>query len=292
MGSRRESGNGVTFVLAVKASQLVYGHGSGAKLGSSGGQSSFLDGELDEWRFWHGERTRQELLRLKDKPLTPSLTTAYGDPEAQLLPSRIMANFNFDQSPPLAQSDSCTNSGTIPCPLLSLMPIFPLDEDPRMKQLSSAGQPIYQANGNQLRSSPAGIFYVQGAASITDGFLKINAPAPGFYQVRLTAPRFPVSLVDVYLSRCLSRPYASVQVLLVSRRLPHQGIPCSSCLLPALATRILQGQPPICHVEGGLQWEDSFLSLLAAPGTCSYLPPTRLIAGGASSNLTPAPVFT
>ncbi len=99
---------------------------AGAKLSwTAGGAHALLDGELDEWRFWHGERTRQELVGLKDRNLVPGLLSSFGDPQDPALAARLLALYSFDQAPPLAQADPCTLAAADACPLTAMLPVFP-----------------------------------------------------------------------------------------------------------------------------------------------------------------------
>eukprot|EP00286_Rhodomonas_abbreviata_P022922 CAMPEP_0181315814 /NCGR_PEP_ID=MMETSP1101-20121128/15571_1 /TAXON_ID=46948 /ORGANISM="Rhodomonas abbreviata, Strain Caron Lab Isolate" /LENGTH=1134 /DNA_ID=CAMNT_0023423037 /DNA_START=135 /DNA_END=3540 /DNA_ORIENTATION=+ len=100
-------------------------------------QFGLFEGDLDEWRFWNGERRQTDVLSWFQKPLSPALSVYYGNPtqisgsggiitkDNYKIASLLIANFNFDWDQ--SNSDSCASEQLVDgCAFTTLIPIFPV----------------------------------------------------------------------------------------------------------------------------------------------------------------------
>jgi hypothetical protein len=158
---------------------------------------TYFEGYIDEWRFWHGYRMVNEIVSNMRRQLNPDKTNSYGDPadpsfvvtqdKSTSRVSALMALWNFDQKQ--AATNMCIRSGYSNCELTELLPVFPVQGDPR---LTLAGVQLYRAFGRNVVTSPTddsgAMFYSAGGRIGLDyGNLTIGVNKPGLYQVMVIA---------------------------------------------------------------------------------------------------------
>lgn len=187
-----EGPNGNSFA---SGTALIFGAYKGAAA-----PHSYFEGQLDEWRFWHGYRSPTEIVEEMNTKLRPELNDAYGnpaDPAISALPdpagstqkslsriSTLMTLYNFDSK--YSDYTTCAAAGLdYGCAITGLQPIFPAADDTR---IPSPGLALYKGYGSNVVSAPTDntgtIFYSDGGQLTMDrGNITMSVPAPGNYQV-------------------------------------------------------------------------------------------------------------
>jgi len=132
--------NGTACVSATEGS-LVFG----AYGGPRGGAGMYLDGWLDEWRFWNGVRTQGKIQEFYKDLMKPSREAFDGDPTANTITNdnyktlaSVLAVYSMDYMCPIGVAR--------PCAITNMLPVYPKD--------ASAGSPYTLVARGHVTTAP------------------------------------------------------------------------------------------------------------------------------------------
>jgi len=172
-----------------------------------------FEGDLDEWRFWNGERSQTDIQSWFQKPLSPDQSVYYGDPTEGGPVTRLnyetvsllVASYNFDWD--RSQIGSCEGSQLAAgCPFDQLEPIFPENADDKYTAVRSGDVVFVDTGTSRLMFYESGeIFQLEEGGVIR---FRQATPIPvGMYQVTVRVaidmdmPRVPVDFIVEVLNQ-------------------------------------------------------------------------------------------